>query len=48
MLRLDRKGNVTYVNRIVKEYDLEKEDILGKSMLAFVPKKDWLRHPKPT
>jgi PAS domain S-box-containing protein len=43
MLRLDRKGYVTYVNRIVKEYGLEKEDILGKSMLAFVTKKDWLR-----
>lgn len=46
MLRLNRKGKVTYVNGIVKEYGLEKEGILGKSMLAFVPKKDWLRISK--
>jgi PAS domain S-box-containing protein len=46
ILRLNRKGNVTYVNRIVNEYGLEKEDILRKSMLAFVPKKDWLKISK--
>jgi PAS domain S-box-containing protein len=43
MLRLDRKGKVTYTNRIVNDYGLAKEDIIGKSMLKFVPLKDRLR-----
>jgi PAS domain S-box-containing protein len=43
MLRLNRKGRVTYVNRIVSEYGINKDEIIGKSMLKFVPKKYKLR-----
>ncbi|MGA9387267.1 MAG: ATP-binding protein [Candidatus Bathyarchaeia archaeon] len=40
MLRLNRKGTVTYVNRVIEEYGLEKKDIIGKSMLKFIPKRN--------
>jgi PAS domain S-box-containing protein len=40
MLRVNRKGTVTYVNRVVEEFGLEKKDIIGKSLLKFIPKRN--------
>jgi PAS domain S-box-containing protein len=43
MLRMNRKGTVTYVNKFVEEFGLEKKDIVGKSMLKFIPRRNRLR-----
>jgi PAS domain S-box-containing protein len=43
MVRTDLKGTVTYVNNIVEEYGLRKDDIIGKNMLKFISPKDRLR-----
>ncbi len=43
MLRMNRKGTVTYVNRVVEEFGLDKKDIIGKSMLKFIPRRNRLR-----
>ena len=43
MLKSDRKGNITYSNRIIEEYNLNKEDLIGKNMRHFVPRKQWLK-----
>ena len=40
MLRVNRKGTVTYVNRVVEEFGLEKKDVIGKSLLKFIPKRN--------
>jgi PAS domain S-box-containing protein len=43
MLRIDRKGTVKYVNKIIEEYNLRKEDVIGSSMLKFIPMKKRLK-----
>jgi PAS domain S-box-containing protein len=43
MLRLNRKGTVTYVNRIVNEYGVNQDEIVGKNMLRFIPKRHRLK-----
>ena len=43
MLKSDPKGNITYTNRIIEEYNLQKEDLIGKNMRHFVPRKYWLK-----
>ena len=37
----DLKGNITSVNKTVQEYGLRKDEIIGKNLLKFVPKKHW-------
>jgi PAS domain S-box-containing protein len=39
MLRLDLKGTITYVNRLINEFGLNKDDVIGKSMLKFISRK---------
>ena len=40
MLRLDRKGTVTYANRLVIDIvGLNKDDVVGKNLLKFIPMK---------
>jgi len=43
IIKTNRNGKITYVNRRVGDYGLKKEEIVGKSLLDFVPKKDWHR-----
>ncbi len=45
---LDRKGNVTSVNKVVEEYGYEREELIGKNMLNFIPKKYWPKTGKHT
>jgi len=40
ILRTDRKGTITYVNRLVNEFGLNKDDIVGKNILKFISMKD--------
>ncbi len=37
----DLKGNITSINEAAKDYGFKKQDIVGKNMLKFVPKKHW-------
>ena len=37
----DLKGKVIAVNKLVEEYGLKKEQIIGRNMLKFIPKKYW-------
>lgn len=40
ILRLDRKGTITYVNKFVSEtIGLNKDSLIGKNMLTFIPLK---------
>jgi PAS domain S-box-containing protein len=43
ILTLDLKGNVTSINKAVARYGFKEEEIIGKNMRKFVPKKYWLR-----
>src|SRR5208337_658235 len=43
MLRNDRKGTVKYVNKFIEEYNLRKEDVIGRSMLNFIPMRKRLK-----
>jgi len=43
IVTMDLKGNVTSVNKLVMEYGFQKDAIIGKNMLKFVPKKYWPR-----
>ena len=43
IILIDLNGKITAVNRIVKEYGFKKEEIVGKSVFNFVPKKYWSR-----
>jgi len=38
---LDLKGNVTSMNKIALDYGFKRDEILGKSMFKFIPKKYW-------
>jgi PAS domain S-box-containing protein len=40
-LTLDFKGNVTSINKAAVEYGFKKDEMIGKNMLKFVPKKYW-------
>jgi PAS domain S-box-containing protein len=41
ILRLDQKGKITYVNRLVSDtIGLNKDEIVGKNMLKFIPLKN--------
>ncbi len=40
ILRMDRKGTVTYANRLINEYGLNRDDVVGKNMLRFIPMKN--------
>lgn len=37
----DLKGKIIAVNKIVEEYGFTREQIIGKNMLKFIPKKYW-------
>jgi PAS domain S-box-containing protein len=37
----DLKGKVISINKVVQEYGFKKEQIIGKNLLTFVPKKYW-------
>jgi PAS domain S-box-containing protein len=39
----DLKGNATSINKAVMEYGFKENDIIGKNMRKFVPKKYWPR-----
>ncbi len=39
----DLKGKINSINKVVEEYGFTKDQIIGRSMLAFVPKKYWLK-----
>jgi len=41
IITLDLKGKITSVNKVVAEYGFKEDEIIGKSMLKFVPKKYW-------
>jgi len=43
IIKTNRKGKITYVNRRINDYGLKKEETVGKNLLDFVPKKDWDR-----
>ena len=43
ILTLDLKGNVTSINKAVARYGFKEEEIIGKNLRKFVPKKYWLR-----
>jgi two-component system sporulation sensor kinase A len=38
---LDEKGKILEINNITAEYGFKKNEILGKDMIAFVPKEYW-------
>jgi len=38
ILLIDRKGNITAVNRLVEEYGFQREELIGKSLFDFVVK----------
>ena len=42
-LTCDLKGNVTSINKAAVEYGFKKDEIIGKTILKFVPKKYWPR-----
>jgi PAS domain S-box-containing protein len=42
-LTYDLKGNVTSINKAAVEYGFKKDEIIGKNMLKFVPKRYWPR-----
>lgn len=37
----DLEGNVTSLNKVVLRYRYKKEEIIGKSLLEFIPEKHW-------
>lgn len=39
----DLKGKITSVNRVVEEYGYRRNEIIGRNILKFVPKKYWPR-----
>jgi PAS domain S-box-containing protein len=41
MLKSDLNGNINFVNRIVEDYGFKKDDLVGKNLRKFVPKKRW-------
>lgn len=41
IITFDLKGNVTSINKVAMHYGFKKDEIVGKSMLKFVPKKYW-------
>jgi PAS domain S-box-containing protein len=41
IVAFDLKGNVTSINKAVTEYGFKEDEIIGKNMLKFVPKKYW-------
>lgn len=43
IVTLDLRGNVTSVNKAAEEYGFKKDNVIGKNMLSFVPKKYWPR-----
>jgi len=43
IIKTNRKGKITYVNRRIDDYGLKKEEAVGKNLLDFVPKQDWDR-----
>jgi len=43
ILKTDLRGDISFVNRIVEDYGLKKEDAIGKNIRNFVPKKYWLK-----
>jgi PAS domain S-box-containing protein len=43
ILRNDRKGTIRYANKIIEEYGLRREDVVGTSMLKFIPKRKRLK-----
>jgi len=48
ILILDRKGNILSANKVFAEYGYEKDELIGKNMLHFVPKKHWPKLGKHT
>lgn len=43
LIKTDRKGKITYVNKRIGDYGLTKVETVGKNLLDFVLKKDWER-----
>ena len=43
IIKTNRKGKITYINRRINDYGLKKEETVGKNLPDFVPKKDWDR-----
>jgi PAS domain S-box-containing protein len=41
VITFDLKGNVTECNKAMLEYGFKKEDIIGKNLTNFIPKKYW-------
>jgi len=41
IITLDRKRNVTSANKIVEKYGYERDELIGKKLLNFIPKKYW-------
>jgi len=41
IVTFDLKGNITSVNRVVEEYGFKRDEVIGKSMLKFLPRKYW-------
>jgi two-component system sensor kinase FixL len=37
ILRIDRKGTVKYVNKIIEEFGLKRDEVIGSNMLKFIP-----------
>ncbi len=48
IITLDRKGKATSVNKMVEEYGYERDELVGKNMLNFIPKKYWPKLGKYT
>ena len=41
LIKTDRKGKITYVNKRIGDYGLTKAETIGQNLRDFVPKKDW-------
>lgn len=41
ILTFDLKGNITTINKIITEYGFKKDEMIGKKIFKFVPKKYW-------
>ena len=43
IIKTDRKGKITFANRRVEDFGLNREEVVGKNLLDFVPQKHWAR-----
>ena len=41
IIRADRRGKIIYINKRVESYGLKRDNVIGKNMAKFVPRKYW-------